>query len=85
MYLGAQLPNDDAASPDDLAGEDFDTTPLAGAVAAVSRAAACLFMSHIYTPVLYPLLGPDLPANDCSAPEDARGVLTLKSRRFQEP
>src|SRR3954469_7724699 len=47
MKLGAALAHDDVAGQHDLAAELLDPEPLAGAVAAVARGAACLFVCHL--------------------------------------
>src|ERR1700686_5502249 len=47
MELGAALAHDDVAGDDDLAAEFLDAQPAPGAVAAVARGAARLFVCHL--------------------------------------
>ncbi len=47
VKLGAALAHDDVAGDDDLAAVLLHPQPASGAVAAVARRAACLFVCHL--------------------------------------
>src|SRR4051812_6273756 len=52
VELGAALADDDVAGEDLLAAELLDAQAPTGGIAAVARAAACLFMCHMPAPAL---------------------------------
>jgi len=47
LYLGASLPNDDSASPHQLAIIPLDAQPLRVTVPSVAAASSAFFMSHL--------------------------------------
>src|SRR5579859_7506220 len=53
MELGATLAHQDVAGDDDLAAELLDAETAASGIAPVARGAACLFMGHGGSPLLY--------------------------------
>jgi hypothetical protein len=52
MNSGTELPDDDVTGPDRLTAEFLHPAALPAAVAAVSRTAACFFMSHKSLPMV---------------------------------